>query len=58
MKPFVRGGGFGLVALASYRLFRPFEVMVAGHVIPQWASIVGLIVAGGLALLLWRDSRS
>ena len=49
---------FGLIALAHlYRLIRPFEVVVAGTAIPQWVSLVGLIVAGGLALMLWRESR-
>ena len=50
---------FGLIALVHlYRLIRPFEVDVAGTAIPQWASLVGLIVAGGLALMLWRESRA
>jgi hypothetical protein len=47
-----------LVALAHlYRLLRPFEIVVAGHAIPQWASGVGLVVAGILALGLWREAR-
>jgi LPXTG-motif cell wall-anchored protein len=31
--------------------------VVAGEAIPQWASILGLVIAGGLALMLWRESR-
>jgi hypothetical protein len=47
-----------IVALAHlYRLIRPFEIMVAGSAIPQWASAVGLVVAGGIALGLWREGR-
>lgn len=47
-----------IIALAHlYRLVRPFEVAIAGTVIPQWVSIVGAIVGGGLALMLWRESK-
>jgi hypothetical protein len=50
---------FALIALLHlYRLVRPFEVVVHGMVVPQWVSIAGLIVAGALALMLWRESRS
>lgn len=49
---------FALIALLHlYRLLRPFEVVVHDMVVPQWVSIAGLIVAGGLALMLWRESR-
>ncbi|HMG47697.1 MAG TPA: hypothetical protein VK614_09585 [Allosphingosinicella sp.] len=50
---------FALIALVHlYRLLRPFEVVVHNMVVPQWVSVAGLIVAGGLALMLWRESRS
>ena len=61
MKPFTTLAAvlLGVIALAHlYRLIRPFEVTVAGDTIPQWVSIVGLVVAGGIALMLWRESRS
>jgi hypothetical protein len=49
---------FALIALAHlYRLISPFEVVVHGTSLPQWVSAVGLIVAGGLAFMLWRESR-
>ena len=49
---------FALIALAHLdRLIWPFEVVVAGMVLPQWISAVGLIVAGMLAVMLWRESR-
>jgi hypothetical protein len=49
---------FALIALAHlYRLIRPFEVVVCGMVLPQWISAAGLIVAGTLAVMLWRESR-
>ncbi len=60
MKPFttLAIALFALIALLHlYRLIRPFDVVVSGTVVPQWASIAGLVVAGGLALMLWRESR-
>ncbi|HVR91481.1 MAG TPA: hypothetical protein VHG29_10365 [Novosphingobium sp.] len=60
MKPFttLASALLALIALAHlYRLVRPFDVVIAGCSIPQWASIVGLIVAGGLAVMLHRESR-
>jgi hypothetical protein len=49
---------FALIALAHlYRLISPFDVVVHGTALPQWISAVGLIVAGGLAVMLWRESR-
>ena len=60
MKPFTRLAAalFAVIALAHlYRIIRPFEVVIAGNVIPQWASIAGLVVAGALSLMLWRESR-
>lgn len=60
MKPFttLAIAIFALIALVHlYRLIRPFEVVVDGGTVPQWVSIAGLIVAGGLALMLWRESR-
>ncbi len=49
---------FSLMALAHlYRLVRPFEIVVGGTELPQWVSVAGLVVAGGLALMVWRESR-
>ena len=49
---------FALIAVAHlYRLIQPFEVVVAGTALPQWVSIAGLVIAAGLALMLWRESR-
>ena len=49
---------FAIIALAHlYRLVHPFAVVVAGTTIPQWVSIAGAIVGGGLALMLWRESK-
>ena len=60
MKPFtsIPAVLLGIVALAHlYRLVRPFEVILAGHAIPPWVSVVAVIVTGGLSLMLWRESR-
>lgn len=60
MKPFTTLAivVFALIALVHlYRLARPFEVVVHGMAIPQWVSAAGLLVAGALALMVWRESR-
>ena len=49
---------FAVMALAHlYRLIHPFDVVVGGKVLPQSVSVAGLIVAGGLAFMLWREMR-
>jgi len=61
MKPFTTLAVviFALIALVHlYRLVRPFEVVVHGTMVPQWVSLAGFVVAGALALMLWRESRS
>ena len=30
---------------------------VGGTAIPMWVSYLGVIIAGGLAVMLWRESR-
>ena len=60
MKPFTTAAVIllGIVALAHlFRLFKPFEVVVSGHVLPQWLSLAGFAIAGGVAAMLWRESR-
>ncbi len=59
MKPFTTIAVFifGLIALLHVvRLFFGWEVIINGIVIPMWASILGLIIAGGLAVMLRRES--
>jgi hypothetical protein len=47
---------FALIALLHLlRLFTGWEIVVAGFVIPVWWSAIGLVVAGGLALMVWRE---
>jgi hypothetical protein len=46
------------VAVAQFvRLVLQVEVVAGGVRIPLWASAVACVVAGGLAILLWHESR-
>jgi hypothetical protein len=61
MKPYTTAAAvlLGVVALAHlYRLIRPFDIVVAGWAVPQWVSAVALVVAGGISVMLWRESRT
>jgi hypothetical protein len=61
MKPFtaIATAIFTLVAVAHLlRLVFGWEVVVTGYVIPVWWSGIGLVVAGGLALMLWREAHA
>ena len=60
MKPFTSVAIFflGLVsALQLVRLLQGWEVVVNGVPVPLWASGIACVVVGGLALMLWRESR-
>lgn len=60
MKPFttVAVAFLALIAIAHLlRLFTGWEVVVVGFVIPVWWSAIGVFVAGGLALMVWREAR-
>ncbi|MEA3039522.1 MAG: hypothetical protein QOE79_2035 [Sphingomonadales bacterium] len=47
-----------LVALVHvFRLVRNIQVVFGSHAIPLWVSAVGAIVAGLLAVMVWRESR-
>lgn len=55
----VAGTVFGLVCLGHLlRLATQAEVLVGGHRMPLWLSAVGVVVAGGLSLWLWKLSKS
>ena len=61
MKPFTTVAVliFSIMALAHlYRLIRPFEVVIAGTVLPSWVSIAGALIASLLALMLWREAKT
>jgi hypothetical protein len=50
---------FGLMAIAQLArlVIRP-EVIVAGHSMPLWPSVVVFIVLGGLRLWMWKLART
>lgn len=48
----------GLVALAHlWRLIAGIEATVGDWQVPMWVSVIGLLVPGGLAVLVWREHR-
>jgi hypothetical protein len=60
MKPFttIAVVVFAVIAVVHVlRLFAGWEVVVSGFVIPVWWSVPGFIIAGGLALMVWREAR-
>jgi hypothetical protein len=49
---------FVLVAVAHLlRVVSGTEVVVGGVDIPQWVSVLGVIVPGLIAWLLWKESK-
>ncbi|MSR42689.1 MAG: hypothetical protein EXS29_02090 [Pedosphaera sp.] len=50
-----------LFALLSFvhllRLVLGWDLSIAGTVIPMWASVLGGLISGGLALMLWRETH-
>jgi hypothetical protein len=61
VKPFttIAVAFLALIAIAHMlRLFAGWEVVVVGFVIPVWWSGIGVLVAGGLALMVWREART
>ena len=50
---------FGLISLAQLlRLVIQPEVVVAGHQIPLWPSMLAFVLFGGLSIWLWKLSRT
>lgn len=49
---------FAVIALAHiYRLLTHFQLVIGSHVIPEAASYAGVVVAGALAIGLFREAR-
>ena len=49
---------FALMAICHlYRIATNFQIILGSHTIPLWASWVGALIAGVLALMLYRESR-
>lgn len=60
MKPFtgIAIVVFSLIAILQLvRLLLGWEVLVNGVNIPVWVSGIAFVVAGGLAAMLWRETR-
>ena len=60
MKPFtvIAVIFLSLIALAqATRFLLGWEVTIHGFVVPVWLSGIAFVVAGGLAAMLWRESR-
>lgn len=60
MKPFstIAAVIFALVALVHLlRLIYNWQVIFNGWSVPMWLSWLGLIVAGALSALVWREAR-
>jgi hypothetical protein len=60
MKPFTTTAiaVFLLIALMHIlRLVLGWEVTVNTVIIPMWVSVLGLVIAAGLAWLLWVENR-
>jgi hypothetical protein len=49
---------FTVIAIVHlFRLFQGWAVTVAGFVVPVWWSALGLVIAGGLAIMVWREAQ-
>jgi high-affinity Fe2+/Pb2+ permease len=49
---------FAVVALVHLmRLIYGWVVTIVGADVPMWTSVLGLVIAGGLAAGLWWESR-
>lgn len=67
MKPFttaavvvftlVAGLHLARIALGWHVIIGESVVAVGGTSIPMWVSYLGVVIAGGLAVMLWRESR-
>lgn len=58
-KPFTHLAVFVLAVVALVQLLRlvyGWEVVIQGHLVPPWLSLVAFLVAGGLAVTVWRES--
>jgi hypothetical protein len=60
MKPFTRIAALLLAVVAGLqatRFFAGWPVAIDTFALPVWASAVFAIIAGLLALMLWREAR-
>ena len=60
MKPFttIAVALFAAIAIVHLlRLFTGWEVVVVGFVVPVWWSAIGLVIAGALSIMVWREAK-
>ena len=60
MKPFttIAAVVFTLIALMQLlRFILSWEITVNGVIVPVWMSGIASVVAAGLAVMLWRETR-
>ena len=60
MKPFtiIAVGLFSLIALMQLlRFILGWEIIVNGVIVPVWVSGIAFVIAAGLAVMLWRETR-
>ena len=60
MKPFtmIATVVFSLIALMQLlRFILRWEITVNGVIVPVWVSRIAFVIAGGLAVMLWREMR-
>ena len=49
---------FGLISLVQIlRLVIRPEVLIAGHQLPLWPSVLAVVILGGLSVWMWKISR-
>jgi hypothetical protein len=61
MKPFTTLTCLLLALIAVLQLTRlllGWEITINGYALPLWPSGVAALIAGGLSLLVWRESRA
>jgi membrane protein DedA with SNARE-associated domain len=59
-RPFTTIAAIIFAAMAvvhGWRLIKGFDVVVDGHGLPQWVSVIGIVLAALMAVMLWRESR-
>ena len=60
MKPVATVAAVLLALIAIVQLIRfilGWEVTVNGLLVPVWLSGIAFVIAGGLAVMLWREAR-
>jgi hypothetical protein len=55
----VAGTIFALICLGHLlRIVTRADVLIAGHQLPLWINMVGILIAGALSLWMWRLAAS